>query len=355
MISLHASLAASAFRQGQHKRSPRAAITMARLLSLVAGLAAIVFTATTPAPADARNIALNTGLAAAQGATPATPVRPRKKALVVILENGGLVQNLDPKLKSQLNTSIPVFRCGNFQFRGESGDRPAQIIARYPRQIAANRQCVNPLNWRRETFRLIDYVNQQTDRMLEDVIKGSNALLKTQNRYDTVSVMEDANAIPSRVLAEMRRLAPSHVIDVHVLTHGTNNAFSGFNKAAFTQDSFFKHLSADRDAGKPMFIRAVYQMNCVSGTLMDDWEGVGAEAVNGTRAEYLNSMPWQYTHFMRSWITDQQSFDAATRTAYAQASGYTQPVFNILLMGRAVGESELVLSAKSNRGLKINH
>ncbi|MFZ1743413.1 MAG: hypothetical protein WAT93_11185 [Pontixanthobacter sp.] len=287
-------------------------------------------------------------------APPAPPVKPTRNALVIILENGGIVKNLDPALQARLNTTVTFAKCGNFDFPMKQGEDIGRMLNRLAGQISTNADCINPFAWRFTTMKLSDWVDEQTDKMLEDTIKGGNSIIATQRRYDHVAILEDRDATPSVVLARMKQLAPNYVLDVHVLTHGDVEQFIGYRGASFDDNNFFGILRNEQRANKPMFIRAVYQMNCSSGTLKDNWESVGAEAVNGTNGAALNSMPWQYFHFMGNWINDRDSFATSTMTATDEAAFYTTPIYTVLGMLPKVNESRLTLSPGSNGGLKVD-
>ena len=174
---------------------------------------------------------------------------PGKRALVVILENGGIMNNVDPALRQALNVNIKSVTCGNFEFELRPGESLPNLIARVYDQIVSNLNCVNPANWREQVFNPLTWLNQTTDNALENAVKAQNSLLNTQAYYDQVVVMEDADAVPDKVIAaSVRSLAPTHVMDVHVLTHGGQEFFVGHNNASFTSANFFQPLKADTDA-----------------------------------------------------------------------------------------------------------
>ncbi|MGB5076026.1 MAG: hypothetical protein WBO17_00920 [Sphingorhabdus sp.] len=284
----------------------------------------------------------------------APPIRPERNALLIILENGGIVDNLDPAVRSKLNTNVTFAKCGNFDLPMKQGEAIGAMLGRLAGQIANNAGCINPFAWQMTTMKLSKWVDDQTDKMLEDTIKGGNSILSTQRRYDRVVVMEDADASLDRVIARMKELAPDYVLDVHVLTHGGDEYFVGYRGAQFNDNNFFGILRNEQRANRPMFILAVYQMNCSSGTLKDNWASVGAVAVNGTNGSLLNSMPWQYFHFMGNWINDRDSFATSTITAANEAAFYTTPVYAVFGVLSKVDESKLTVSAGSNGNIRVN-
>jgi hypothetical protein len=271
---------------------------------------------------------------------------PSKTALVVVLENGGIMNNVDPDLRQRLNTNIRTVQCGNWEFELRAGETIPELLGRVAGQLAGNLECANPANWRQTTFNPYTWLNQQTDSALENAVKGHNSLLHTQSHYDQVVVLEDADAVPARVIAAIRQLAPSHLLDIHVLTHGGDEFFIGHNGTSFNQTSFFGQLKPDKDAGR-LFIRAVYQMNCVSGTLKDNWVSLGATVVNGTQAKYLNNMPHQYFHFLERWLNRVQGMSTASQGSFDDAAAYTRPVYGLVGRGDKVDTSRLTTTGRN--------
>ena len=150
-------------------------------------------------------------------------------------------EHVDPALRNALNVNFRTVTCAGLEFELSPGETLASLIGRIPGAIAGALQCANPGNWREVVFNPLTWLNQQTDAML-DKVKANNSLLNTQSHYDQVVVMEDANAVPDKVIAAMRSLAPTHTLDVHVLTHGSSGAFFGQSGAAFNETTFFALL-----------------------------------------------------------------------------------------------------------------
>lgn len=265
---------------------------------------------------------------------------PGRNALVVILENGGVMSNVDPNLRRSLDVDIRTVTCGDWEFQLRSGESIPALVARIAGQLGGNVACLNPGSWREQVFNPLDWLNDLSDSMLEDAVKANNSLLNTQSRYDVVVVLEDANAVPARVVDAIKQLAPTHVIDVHVLTHGTTEAFIGHNGARFDQSSFFGPLQSYRESSGRLFMRAVYQMNCSSGTLKDDWTALGAIVANGTNQAALNNMPHQYFHFLGHWLGVRGMADGS-QLSFNEAAAYTRPVYTLVGLGDLVDVSRL--------------
>lgn len=274
------------------------------------------------------------------------PGPPSKRALLVILENGGVMRNIDPTLKAALNVSIRTATCGNWEFELKATENIADLVLRVGSQLAGNLTCIDPRNWSITTFNPYTWLDAKIDQALENAVKGQNSLVNTQSRYDVVIVMEDANATPGNVISVIRQYAPTHVLDIHVLTHGGAETFSGYNGAVFSNSSFFSVLQADRTQGKPLYIRSVYQMNCRSGTLKDNWLSLGTVAVNGTESNYLNSMPHQYFHFLQRWLNG-AAMSAASQSSWDDAKSYTRPVYMLVGMDSRINQSRLTTSGSN--------
>lgn len=274
---------------------------------------------------------------------PAAP--PSKRALVIILENGGLMNNVDPTLRAALNVNIRTASCGEWEFELRQGESVASLLTRISSLIGNNLQCLDPTRWRIQTLNLLQWLNQQTDLALENTVKAHNSLVNTQTYYDQVVVMEDEDAVPQRVVSMIRALAPNYVIDIHVLTHGDTERFVGHNGASFNAATFFNPLMAEKNAGR-LYIRAVYQMNCRGGTLKDDWAALGAITVNGTEGENMNNMPFQYFHWMMHWLNRMGHANASHRS-FVEASAYATPIYSLAGQGNLINVSRLTATGRA--------
>ncbi len=259
----------------------------------------------------------------AAGATP----RPNQKALVVLLENGGAALGQVAELTAAL-PQITVARCSGRRIELRPGET---LVAKIQQIFGLTMHCMNPANWSIESLSFEDWWADISDYLLEEIHKSVAMAVKntSAHRYDKVVLLEDGDFTVAKVLATLRELAPNYVLDVHVLCHGGHGVFVGHNHEVFTATNFFASLLASRAKGElPMHLRAVYQMNCSSGTVVPLWRGVGAEVVNGTSGAKLNCMPIQYHHFLRRWLDQGQTFSAATSGSYTDALPYFQVIWS---------------------------
>jgi hypothetical protein len=227
------------------------------------------------------------------------------------------------------------------------------LITRIIDKIGSNLQCLDPKNWKQRTIRFDGWVEGVTDYIIEEIAKAvSTATINTSAyRYDKVELMEDAQFTAPRVLAKLKQLAPDYEIDVHVLAHGGEDVIIGHDQKRLDQSNFFREIAAhNARSSKPIRLRAVYQMNCVSGTLIREWLECGAVVVNGTRDKLLNCMPTQYFGFLNHWLKGEQ-FDEAVRSGYEEAKPYMSMIFS--------GEPELIEDSRmvihGSRNLRITN
>ena len=281
-----------------------------------------------------------------------TPVKTKvsstsgKTALLVFLENGGVATNFAACRVGgrKVRIRIPVATCGNLTLALKPGESVVQMVRRAAGVIRRNRACVSPTRWRVKSVSFDQWFKLASDYLLEELTKSIAQLQNTRSKYSKVEVMEDAALTPRNALAKMRQLVRSgYTLDIHVLTHGGEESFYGGNGARFDNSSFF--APAKRIRG--LKIRSVYQMNCVSGTLMDDWTKLGAKVVNGTYGTKNNSMPQSYFHFTSKWLGG-ATFNAAVQGAYNEARIYTEPVYRLVGVGHYVADSRHRVEGNGN-------
>lgn len=282
---------------------------------------------------------------------PEPPSRPDQHALLVLLENGGVVSNME-SAGINLEHEVPMASCGNWRFALQPGETPAQLLPRVTHLISDNAHCLNPFNWRVHQMTLSDWVDNTSDWLIEESVKGTSAAYDLAQHYDEVVFLEDYDFKTDKVLETIAELAPDYVLDIHIMAHGGEEFIVAHGDDYLAAGNFFDPLKDMRDAGEPLFIRAVYQMNCRGGTLKDDWLDLGVEVVNGTEGARDNSMPHQYAHFMSHWLGG-MPFGQATQMAYSEASQYTAPLYNLFPPAGPEALSDSVLTAEGNGGLTV--
>ncbi len=279
-------------------------------------------------------IAATWGGATRKATLTVTPRPPRstgssRRALLVLLENGGIVTTLKLCCKGldlKKLPRVPVAICGAQRFALKPGENPIQLVRRLGDLIKNNPRALNPLNWRVRTETFETWLDHTSDSLVEDSVKAVQKAQTAGGKYHKVVTLEDNRFTTNRILAELRRLAPDYTIDIHILSHGGDGYFVGYRGHKVGQEFFDKLKQMRRELrGKPR-IRAVYQMNCQSGTLVNRWRDAGAEVVNGTLGTANNYMPQQYFHFMGYWMNG-KSFGDAISQSYKDAQAYTAPVY----------------------------
>lgn len=253
------------------------------------------------------------------------PPKPTKRALIIGLENGGLSLAELGDLKDML-PDITYASCGSFKLELQPGE---SLIDKLAQLASLGLHCMNPANWSLKKMTFEQWWQPVTDHIMEK-ISDSLALVasgKTTHKYDKVVQLRDGTFTPARMLQEIQTLSRDYQIDIHLLCHGGEETFVGDDGVLFTNENFFRPVKQKMVTGAaPLHLRAVYQMNCVSGTLVDDWRALGARVVNGTSGTKNNYMPTQYHHFLKDWL-DGKTFEAAVDQSFDSAKAYFQIIY----------------------------
>lgn len=260
---------------------------------------------------------------------PASPI-PDKQALLVLLENGGVsLRGLG--LSPPQGLSIPVWM--------PSSPRGAPPLARLARTM-------NPASWKPRTINIDSAIKLATDYLLEEFAKRH--LAAATPHYDRVLILEDDNFTAARVLETIASLK-GYTLDIHIMAHGNRGFIAGQNRAYLNEATFFRPLREMHIRGEIPPIRTVYQMNCMAGTLFDQWLAVGTLAVCGTSSDSLNMMPTQYFAFLRHWLRG-KSFADAVLAGYAE----TRPAYERLYSGHPAlaVESAMLMSGDGTQALR---
>lgn len=276
---------------------------------------------------------------------------PTKHALLILLENGGVKLDGVKALKDAA-PKITYYTCGSCKFEGKKGEDFGQFMARVAQSLGDCLECVDPKKWHSETVCLDSWFKEFTDFALEEVAKGITLATAgtSKCKYDKVVKCEDNEFTPEGVLAAIDRLSDNYIIDIHVLSHGGPNAIIGYNSQALTPANFFTRIEQRRARGQHApSIRAVYQMNCVSGSLCAEWLAVGADVVNGTGEGKLNMMPPQYFGFLKHWMNG-EPFDTSVQKGYDECKWF----FDALYVNKPgnVSDSRMYIHGNDNLRFK---
>lgn len=239
-------------------------------------------------------------------------------------------------------TSAPCPESQTYNPRQECLDNP-------PATPTLKTAMLDPGNWEQRTQPFEDWLDTASDFLIEEIAKVARHQAAFSARYDRVVVLEDHQVKPQTAIAAIKELSEEHVVDVHVLTHGTTNKIIGVTQGStsyqFSEDTFFGPLREAKLAGEPVWIRAVYQMNCNSGTLIDEWQSLGATTVAGTKlGDVSNYMPQQYIPFVNHWLAD-ATFQSATAQAYQEARFVSADFYQVISQEEELMEhSELAVA-----------
>ena len=132
--------------------------------------------------------------------------------------------------------------------------------------------------------------------------------LTAQDRYAEIVSLTDDEATAHLCVARADELARTgHLVDLLFVLHGNSN---GVWFADELRD--IRLLTADFETrGIP--VRALYQTCCYGGDMIDDWEGIGISAVNGSRGTNWVAMLAPVA-FLQRW-TGGAPFDEAVHGA----------------------------------------
>lgn len=216
----------------------------------------------------------------AAASTWAQPFAAADRALVVLIENGGVDLGL-PELVDALFQVLPG----------------ASLIPDSVRQ------------------QLVDFIREKlrsvTDHLLESLELALNRYSAAKPDFfgDVIVLRNGTDTYQElkRNLIELSR--QGKIIDVFILTHGSADLI-----AANGDINGAKLRAMKAEYGKPLSIRSVYMMNCVGSSLNQAWLDAGAKVSAGSlRNNYLPE-PTLY-FFWQNW-KEGQSFESAVTSAY---------------------------------------
>ena len=212
----------------------------------------------------------------------AQPFSASNRALVILIENGGVDLGI-PALVGKLLTQIP------------GADAVPDSLRR----------------------KLVDYLHQKivgfTDNLLETAELSLNRYAASKPEFfGDVVVLRDGTASYQDLKDQLFALSRAgKIIDLLILTHGREDFISVPGGISGRR---IRDLRAE--FGKALSIRSVYMMNCVGSSLNQAWLDAGAKASSG--AVRNNYLPEPTTFFFwRAWKSG-QGFEPAVSSAYQQ-------------------------------------
>ena len=261
-----------------------------------------------------------------------------KPALMVLLENGGVV----PRSERNRTVEVPTgyFTCGTHRIQVTTPDGLVNAALNYIATLTRNflDPCLNPTqimtNWRAETqeFEIGDAINHLTDQAIEGATREA-ILPHATAKYDKVFILEGGAFNPTGAMGILKRYAKSHFFDIHVLAHGGSEVFVGGESSAgeykhFNDRSFFKPMEKLQKNGLKLVIRSVYQQNCYGYSLSDNWTRIGAKVVSGT--PHINYMPLAYGDFLYKWLYMGKNFKDATEEGFDASEDLYRGLYSLL-------------------------
>ncbi len=302
------------------------------------------------APTAVQDLDLNMVI---QGRRLRTPprARPSTKALLILLENGGVRLEQVDALRDIPLPDVTIATCGSFRFGMDPGETLQHLIERRLQELQQNLRCVDPRNWDMHRITFDEWWRPFSDKIAEDVARAIQIvqLGTAPYKYDHVIVLQDFGVHQDVVLDTLRQLAPAYVVDIHVLTHGGTDSISGMGTVELTPANFFLPLKQKMIRGEiPLLLRSVYQMNCKSGSLQREWEALGAQVSNGTDPAKDNYMSSQYFPFVQHWVNN-ETFRQSTDKSYDEA----KPFFQLIYLTKPEFITDSRLFVRGNGDIRI--
>ncbi len=143
------------------------------------------------------------------------------------------------------------------------------------------------------------------------------SMLGTDRHWQEIRILEDQRARPDELLSTLVGISQQAVADLLVLTHGLPEGAVGWQGACLDQ-GFLDELQAVRVGhGLPMHLGCVYTIACHSASQADAWLAAGAQAVNGVLGENWLPVP-TLPLFLARWQRG-ATFGEAALTAHLRA------------------------------------
>jgi GH24 family phage-related lysozyme (muramidase) len=236
----------------------------------------------------------------------ATPFAAPDRALVVLIENGGVDLGL-PELVDKVLSAIPG-----------SGAIPD----------SARQKLVTHLREKIKGF---------TDNLLETLELSVNRYQGAKPEfYGEVSVLRDSTATLTDLQGKLIALSRAgKIIDLVILTHGSDDYISvtgGVNSE--------KIKAIKTEYGKPLSIRSVYMMNCVGSSLNAAWLAAGAKVSVGSLKN--NYLPEPTTYFFWKAWKEGETFDKAAASAYRKTINLMNDVVRAFISALPIPGSSML-------------
>lgn len=220
-------------------------------------------------------------IASSQSSMWAQPFSAQNRALVILIENGGIDLGI-PTLVDKLLSSVPGSDLIPDTFK---------------------RNLVDDIR---------EKLNSFTDKLLESAELSANRYTSAKPElFGDVVILRDGTSSYADLRDKL--LALSHegkIVDLFILTHGRDDFISvpgGINSQKI------RDMKAE-NGGKPLSIRSVYMMNCVGSSLNQAWIDAGAKVSSGSiRNNYLPEPTMFF--FWKNW-KEGQTFESAVTSAY---------------------------------------
>ena len=163
-----------------------------------------------------------------------------------------------------------------------------------------------------------DKIRDATDKLLENAEMVLNRYsAATPDPYGTVQVLRNGRALYTSLKDTLIRLTEANkFIDLFVLTHGGNRndkAYIALEGSDIDADRI-REIRTVHNGGRPIRLRSVYMMNCWASKLNQPWIDIGAKVSAGSTTINYIPEPMMY-YFFNNW-KENKSFNDSVLDAY---------------------------------------
>lgn len=223
----------------------------------------------------------------------ATPFSATDRALVVLMENGGL--------------DLGIGRLVDFLLSALPG---SSFIPRSYRD------------------QLVEYIDRAIRELTDDALENIEMMINdyaaaAPDPYGNVTILRNGTALYDSLKDKLIELSEAgKTIDLFVLTHGSDDYIALEGSDHITGDRL-RQIRTIHNGGAPVRLRAVYMMNCVGNSLNQAWLDIGAKVSSGALGLSIPE-PMMY-YFFRNWKSG-QSFSNAVENAYSSMIDFFESI-----------------------------
>lgn len=222
------------------------------------------------------------------------PMSTDERALVVLMENGGIDLGVGTLIDHLLD-----------QVPGSS------IIPQSARDA------------------LVRYVDEKIQSATDSLLENAELVLNryataAPDPYGSVQILRNGSALYSSLKDALIQLTEANkFIDLFVLTHGSSD-YIALEGSDYIDGNKIREIKSIHNGGRPVRLRSVYMMNCVGSTLNQAWIDIGAKVSAGSIRNNYIPEPTMY-YFFNNW-KENKSFNDSVLDAYQRTIDTIQSI-----------------------------